>query len=409
MIEAAHRIDITCKETTMHARPFFESDVLPPAALSRRRLLAGAAAAAMTTSVPRVFAQGDDTIRLGQSVALTGPLADIGAAMHRGSKVCFDTVNARGGVHGRRIELVARDDGYEVKRALQNVDGFLKDPGTFALFSCMGTPIIEGMLPLLRNTDMPCFSPLTGASSARPSDMRNVLNVRASYPEETERLVEHLATIGIKRIAVVYQNNSFGKEVLQAAENALQRHKLTRVAAAPVQSDASDAAGAAKSIAAANPEAVLLGLAGKPTVGFVKAIRGERRGLPLYALSVMGSAATLSAIGDDGIGIAVSQVVPMPSNSVVPVVREFLQAWRASPGAMDPSHLALEGYINARVFVEALQRVGRNLTRKAFLDTAWGIRRLDIGGFDLNFLQPGRNASRFVELTMVGRGGKFIR
>ena len=378
--------------------------------LTRRRLLTGAAAAVAATAAPRVLAQTDDVIRLGQSVALAGPLAELGTAMSRGSKVCFDAVNTQGGVNGRRIELVTLDDGYDVKRALQNVDGFLKDPGLFGLFSCMGTPIIEGMLPLLRNTDVPCFSPLTGASSARPADMRNVLNVRASYPEETERLVEHLATIGLKRIAVVYQNNSFGKEVLQAAETAMQRHHLTKVAAAPVQSDASDAAAAAKAIAAAQPEAVLLGLAGKPTIVFVKAMRAERRGIPLYALSVMGSAAALTALGDDGIGIAMSQVVPMPTNSVMPIVRDFQQAWRTSVGAaMAPSHLALEGYINARVFIEGLKRAGRSLTRKSFLDSMWSMRRLDLGGFELSFQQPGRNASRFVELTMVGRGGKFIR
>ena len=377
--------------------------------LSRRRLLAHAAAAAAVAAAPRVLAQADDVVRLGQSVALTGPLGDIGSAMHRGSKVCFDAINAQGGVHGRRIDLVTRDDGYDVRRAVENVSGFLRDPSTFALFSCMGTPIIEGMLPLIRNTDVPCFSPLTGASSARPADMRNVLNVRASYPEETERLVEHLATIGLKRIAVACQNNSFGKEVLQAAETTMQRHHLSQVATATIRSDASDAAAAAKTIAAANPEAVLLGLAGTPTVGFVKAIRAERRGLPLYALSVMGSAATLSALGDDSLGIAVSQVVPLPTNPGVPVVRDFQQAWRAQPGAIEPSHLALEGYINARVFIEALKRAGRNPSRKAFLDSAWSIKRLDLGGFELSFQQPGRNASRFVELTMIGRNGRFIR
>ena len=375
-------------------------------ALTRRRLLAATAAAAVAR---RAFAQSDDPIRLGQTVALTGPLAEIGIAMHRGSKVCFDAVNATGGVHGRRIELMARDDGYDVPRALANVEHFLKDPALFGLFSCMGTPIIEGMLPLIRHSDVPCFSPLTGASSARPADMRNVLNVRAGYAEEAERLVEHLATIGLKRIAVAYQGNSFGKEVLHSTEGSLRRHRLDQVVAAAVQNDASDAASAAKAIAAANPEAVVLALAGKPTVGFVKAIRSERRGLPLYALSVMGSAAAVRALGDDGIGIAVSQVVPMPTNPVLPIVRDFLQAWRAAPGGIEPSHLALEGYINARTFVEALRRAGRAANRKAFLDSAWAIRRLDLGGFELNFLQPGRNASRFVELTMIGRDGRFIR
>ena len=235
----------------------------------------------------------------------------------------------------------------------------------------------------------------------------NVLNVRASYPEEADRLVEHLATIGLKRIAVVYQNNSFGKEVLQAAEASMKRYRLDKVAVASVQNDASDAEAAAKTIVAANPEAVLIGLAGKPTISFVKAVRPMRKGLPLYALSV--AANTLSSLGDDAVGIAVSQVVPLPTNSVVPIVRDFLQAWKVGADVPAPSHLALEGYINARVFVEAVRRSGKNASRKAFIDTVWSIKRYDLGGFELNFDQPGRNASRFIELTMIGRGGRFIR
>ncbi len=376
--------------------------------LSRRRWLVDAVAlAAAGVASPAVFAEADEPIRLGQSVALTGPLAELGRAMHTGARVCFDAVNARGGVNGRRIELIERDDGYDVKRSQENLRAFLHDPHLFGLFGVMGTPMIEALLPMIRNTDVPCFAPLTGASSARPADMRNVLNVRASYPEEAERLVEHLATIGVHRVAVVYQNNSFGKEVLEAAEVAMRRRSVTKVATASVQNDASDAAAAATAIAAANPEAVLVGLAGKPTISFVKSIRATRKGLPLYALSV--AANTLTALGDDAVGIAVSQVVPLPTNSVTPIVRDFLQTWRAAAISFEPSHLALEGYINARVFAEALRRAGRNPTRTAFIDTAWSIKRYDLGGYELNFEQPGRNASRFVELTMIGRSGRFIR
>jgi ABC-type branched-subunit amino acid transport system substrate-binding protein len=388
--------------------PVESESLLTPRALSRRSLLVNAMALAAGSAAPSVWAEPDEPIRLGQTVALSGPLGELGQALHYGAMAGFHAVNAKGGVHGRRIELVAQDDGYDVKRSLENVKGFLRDPSVFGLFGCMGTPMIEALLPLIRNTDVTCFSPLTGASSARPADMRNVLNVRASYPEEAERLVEHLATIGLKRIAVVYQNNSFGKEVLQAAEASMKRYKLDKVAAASVQNDATDAEAAAKAIVAANPEAVLIGLAGKPTISFVKAVRPMRKGLSLYALSV--AANTLSSLGDDALGIAVSQVVPLPTNSVVPVVRDFSQAWRAGGGDTPaPSHLALEGYINARVFVEALRRSGKNPSRKAFIDTAWGIKRYDLGGFELNFDQPGRNASRFIELTMIGRGGRFIR
>jgi branched-chain amino acid transport system substrate-binding protein len=131
--------------------------------------------------------------------------------------------------------------------------------------------------------------------------------------------------------------------------------------------------------------------------------------VPLYATSVLGAAATLRALGDDATGIAISQVVPSPGNTVVPVVREFQQAWKAAGSDLEASHLALEGYINARVFCEALRAAGRNLTRNGFLDAAWNLKRLELGGFEVSFSEPGRNASRFIELTMVGRDGRFIR
>jgi len=375
--------------------------------LSRRRLLAAAAAAPLVLHGP-ARAQGAP-LRIGQSIALSGPLGDLGQAMHQGARACFAAVNAGGGIHGRGIELVARDDGYDVPRALANARAFLADKDCFALFNCMGTPMIDAMLPQVIESGVPFFAPFTGALLARPKGVRSVFNIRASYPDEAEQLVQHLATIGIRRIAIAYQNNAFGKEVYEGARIAMERHKLTGGAAVTVENSGADAAQAAAKLAAAEPEAVLVGLAGKPTLDFVKAIRAQRRGLPLYALSVMGSAATLRALGADATGIAISQVVPSPANSVVPVVREFQQAWRAAGVDLEPSHLALEGYINARVFCEALRSAGRNPSRTGFIEAAWRLRRHDIGGFEVNFTEPGRSASRFVELTMVGRDGRFIR
>lgn len=113
-------------------------------------------------------------------------------------------------------------------------------------------------------------------------------------------------------------------------------------------------------------------------------------------------------MGTDAIGIDVSQVVPLPGNSVVPISREFQQAWKAAGVTLEPSHLALEGYINARVFVEALRRAGRNPTRSNFIDSAWSLKHYDLGGFEVTFTDSARNASRFVELTMVSQQGHFI-
>ena len=362
-------------------------------------LAAGVAGAAPASGEP---------IRFGQSVALTGPLAELGQALHAGAKVGAGVVNARGGIHGRPLTLVTQDDAYDSAKAVANMRKLVGDEGCLGLFGCMGTPMIEAMLPVLRGSDIACFAPLTGALSTRPRDLRNVLAVRASYADEVDRLVQHLATLGLKRIGLVLQENAFGQEVGQAAEAACTAHKLQVTGRAGVKSDASNAAEAARQLVDASPEAVLVGLAGKPTVGFVKAFRLMRRGTPMYALSVLGSAATLSALGADAAGIAVAQVVPLPSSPTIKVCRDFMQAWQAAGTPLAPSHLALEGYIDTMVLAEVLRRCPSPLTRSSFLQTAWNLRTFDVGGFEVGFDVPGRGASRYVDLTMIGRDGRFI-
>jgi ABC-type branched-subunit amino acid transport system substrate-binding protein len=189
----------------------------------------------------------------------------------------------------------------------------------------------------------------------------------------------------------------------------MARYKLEPVTSVTVENDASDASAAAKKVAASDPEAVLVGLAGKPTIGFIKAVRQERKGLQLYALSIMGAAATIKTLGADATGMTISQIVPLPGNMSRSVVRDFQLAWKAANLTTEPSHLALEGYVNARVFVEALRRSGRNLTRANFIDSTWNIKSLDLGGFSVSFNESALNASHFVELTMVARDGRFIR
>ena len=394
------------------ARPLHPAPIAPRP-LARRQVLAAAAATAAAVGLPGLGWSGaaraqEGAIKIAQSTALTGPLGDLGSAMHQGAKAAFAGINARGGVLGKTIELVTADDAYEVPKALANVEQFMADPATFALFNCMGTPMIEAMLPKVIDSGIPFFAPFTGAQLSR-TKARSVFNIRASYADEAEKLVQHLSTIGIQRIGIVYQNNSFGKEVYTAARQSMDRLKLPEAVTVTVENNASDAGSAAAKLAGGNLEAIVIGLAGKPTMEFVKAFRALKRGVTLYALSVMGTPATVKALGADATGMAISQVVPLPSNAVMPVVREFQTAWKASGATAEPSHLALEGYINARVFAEGLQRAGRNPTRAAFIDATWNLKKWDLGGFEISATTPERNASRFVELTLVGRDGRFIR
>ena len=350
-------------------------------------------------------------IKLYQSTALTGPLGDLGSAMHQGALAAFTLINERGGVHGRPIELSTQDDGYEVARAKINIEQMMAQPDCFALFNCMGTAMIDAVLPQVLKTGVPLFAPFTGAQLARIKGARNIFNIRASYADEADKMVRHLATLGIKRISLVYQNNTFGKDVLAGVQEAMAQLKIVPVVTTTVKDDSSDAEAAAKKIADVPCEAVIVGLAGKPALNFVKAFRPQRRGVSVYGLSVLGTSANIKALGAEAPGLAIAQVMPLPTNTVVPVVRDFQQAWKALGATAEPSHLALEGYINARVFIEALQLAGKDPTREAFIAATWNLKKLDLGGFQIraNAGETERSASRFVELTMVGRDGRFIR
>jgi len=375
--------------------------------LPRRRLLAGALALPWL-GLSTASAQ-EATLKICQSTALTGPLGDLGTALQLGAKAAFDTINAKGGILGRQIVLQTLDDGYEVPRTMANLNAFLADRDCFALFNCFGTPSVGAMLPKVQETGIPFFAPYTGGRVCRIPGARNIFNIRASYAEEAEKAVQHLATLGIKRIGIAWQNNAFGKEVLTGVQRAVAAAKLPTPQAATVENDASDAPAAARTLSEGNPEAVLMGLAGKPALEFAKAFHPLRRGVTMYALSVLGTSANIKALGDNARGMAISQVVPLPGNAVVPVVRDFQQAWKAIGATAEPSHIALEGYINARVFAEALQRAGKNPSRAAFIDATWSLRKFDLGGFEINATAPENSASHFVELTLVGPGGRFIR
>lgn len=382
----------------------------PPSALcaDRRRLLASA------LTVPWLLGQGltqaqDAPLQISQSVALTGPLGELGRAMHQGAQAAFAAINQRGGVHGRQIALTALDDGYEVARAVANVDKLLASPNCFALFGCMGTPMVEAILPQVQAAGMPLFAPFTGTRLTRTPGARHVFNIRASYADEVEKIMQHLATLRIHRLAVVYQDNSFGKEVLAEVQAAIARLKWPAVATAAVQDDGSDALAAARKLFAGNPEAVIVGLAGSAALSFMQAFRPLSAGTQVYALSVHGTPASLYALRTHAVSMAITQVVPLPDSAGTAVAREFQQAWKAHGQTDEPSHLALEGYINARTFTEALQRAGRNPTRAAFIDATWSLKKWNLGGFEINASGPEYSASQFVELTLVGRGLRLMR
>lgn len=395
----------------INLQTFIPDAIMTPSSLPgllRGTLLGLAATLLASTAALAEPGVTSDSIALGQSTTLSGPLGDLGQEVLKGSKAYFDALNARGGVNGRKIVLTSKDDAYDAKKTVENVEAFINGGETFALFGTFGTPNNEALIPVALKAGLPVLVPYTGAPSIRKAELVGVFNLRASYADEAEKLIQHLTTIGFKKIGIAYQNNSFGKEVLAAATAALEQRKLQPVATASVENNASDAAAAATKLLAAQPDALVLGLAGKPTIEVIKNVNQTRKGLQMYALSVLATAGNLKALGADGTGVAISQVVPFPSNSTLPIVREYQQAMKAA-GVTEFSHLSLEGYVNAKIVTEGLRRAGKNLTRESLIASMQGIKGLDIGGMEVSFGKGAASASRFVELTVINSQGKLVK
>jgi branched-chain amino acid transport system substrate-binding protein len=349
-----------------------------------------------------------DSITLGQSTALSGPLADLGQEILKGAKAYFDSVNAKGGVNGRKIKIVTKDDAYDPKKTIENIEGFVSENNVLAFFGTFGTPNNEALIPVAQKAGIPVFMPYTGSSTVRGKSTKGVFNLRASYPDEADKLVENLVTIGIKKIAIAYQNNSFGKEVLNATTEALKKRNLTPVATASVENNASNAGTATNELLKAAPDAILLGLAGKPTIEVIKLVNTLRKGTRLYALSVLATPGNLRTLGNDGTGVAISQVMPFPRSSTIALVREYQQAMTAA-GHSELSHISLEGYVNAKVMTEVLKRAGKQPTRSNLVSVIESMRKYDLGGLDVTFGDGASSGSRFVELTMINSQGKLIK
>lgn len=352
----------------------------------------------------------DTEILLGQPAALTGPLAELAPDIVNGSKVYFDSVNEKGGVYGRKIRILTMDDGYVVANTVKVVSHMIEKEPVFALMNMTGTSNVAAILPLLEkeNPPLPLVAPFTGADLMRYPPINHVFNIRASYGDETEKMVQHLTTLGAQRIAVLWSNNGFGKDGLAGVRKALEKRGMQVYADAPIEQNASDTDKAVAALYDKRPEAIIMITAGAPTVSFIKSYNKVRKGMHFYTLSVMGTQATLRALGADGVGVVVSTVVPFPWDFTHPLAREYRAAMQKA-GYTNLSFLGMKSYINARVLVEGLRLAGKDLNRTKFVAALAGMKRLDLGGFAVGFSKDSRQGSRFVGLTMVSPGEKFTK
>lgn len=347
-------------------------------------------------------------ITIGCSGALTGPLGGFGVDLKHGVDAAMKEINAKGGVEGRQLQFLMVDDAYVPQRTADNVKKMIGDNSVFALMSCIGTPNNQAIVPLIEESNLPYIAPLTGASSLRKAGMRNVFHVRASYTDETQRLVQKLVTMGIKDLAIVYLDNGFGKEVLGDATRALEAQGVKAVVQVALAADAKNLADVVRQVTAAKPGAVLLGTAGAASAGLITALKAASPMLPMAGLSVALTADGVKALGAAGSGLALTMVFPDPQKAKSQVVRDYQAAMRAI-GQQEFSQGSLESYINTRVLAEGLDRAGRELTRAKLRTAMAGLQKFDLGGFSIDYAAASPYVgSRYVDLGVLGAGGRFL-
>ena len=349
----------------------------------------------------------DKEVVIGQFAAISGPAAQLGQRMQVGMQAYFTAVNTQGGVFGRSIRLITRDDGYEPERAAAAAKALIQDDKVFALAGSVGTPTGLAALPILTEEQVPLVGMFTGAQALREPFNRQVFHVRASYFDETERIVQHLTTLGIKKIAVFYQNDAYGKAGLEGVTRALSKHKLQPVAAATVERNSVDVTQSLDTLVKAEPEAIVQISAYKSCAALIKQARAKGYGGRFFNVSFVGSRALADELGDAGQGVVISQVVPFPYSQSSPIVREYQQRMTES-GQKDFDFSSMEGFITARVLVEGLRRAGKNLTRDGLINALESMRDVNLGGFTISYSPKNHQGSNYTDLTFVGRGGKFM-
>jgi ABC-type branched-subunit amino acid transport system substrate-binding protein len=348
------------------------------------------------------------SILIGQSAAFSGPASELGTEMRAGALAYFQAVNAAGGVNGRKIELRSLDDGYEADRAAANTKTLI-DGGVFLLFGYVGTPTSNASKPIFTAARVPFVGPFTGAESLRNPLNRYIFNIRASYYDETDKLVGQLVGQTLDRIAVFYQNDDYGRAGLAGVERAMQKRNIKIIATGTVERNTVNVAAAVSSICKVDPQGVVMISAYKSCAAFIKEMRAAGCNPQFMNVSFVGSKALAHETGPAGRGVGVSQVVPFPWNLSARVVKEYQQLLEASTGKQNYSFTSLEGFIAAKVLVEGLRRTGSDLTRERFIAAMEQMRDYDVGGYTVSFSPSDHSGSKFVELTVIGKDENFLR
>ncbi len=367
----------------------------------------GALIIALATAGAHAQGVTSNRILIGQSTPLSGANKALGEDIRDGALAYFKKVNDGGGINGRKIELATLDDANDTKRSAENTQKLIEDIGVFALFGYASATLSRPALPLVEKHKVPFLSPFTGADPMRVFH-KYVYNMRASYADELEKIVDHYSLFGISRFSIVHYDDVVGKENYAAVERALKKRNLTPVSVAAFKDRRNpDIAGGVKAVLEGNPEVVILTTLYKASADFIRGAKKTGSTAQMVSNSFPGSTPLAEELGKDGFGVAIAQVVPPFSRLSVPVVAEYRAAIESLLGKKVYSFTSLEAFIAAKVTAEAIRRAGPKLTREAFMQALDNMSNYDAGGYVIGFSPTNHNGSAFVELTIIGKDGQF--
>ena len=374
------------------------------------KALSVAFAALMAAATPALAEDGvsADKIIFGQAAALDGPASALGQGMKLGLEAAFAEANKAGGVKGRKLELKSVDDGYEPTRSIEAVKKLLAEDKVFALAGAVGTPTAAATLPIATAAGAPFIGAFTGVESLREPYKPLVVNVRASYYEETEAMVEHLTKdLGASKIAIMYQDDAFGQAGLAGVKKALEKRKMELAAEGTFERNTTAVKGALLAIRKADPDAVIMISPYKPAAEFIKLAKQIKLAATFVNISFVGSDALAKELGSAGAGTVVTQVVPFPKDASVPVVARYQAALKAVGAEVEPGFVSLEGYLVGRAMVAALEKIDGEPTRKSFVEAVQKSGGFDLGGFKLAYSAASNRGSDQVFLTVIQSDGTF--
>lgn len=379
--------------------------------ISKKAFLVSALVCASAFFAPNVKAETgitDTEILFGQTAAFEGPASALGLGMKEGLLAAFKEANDAGGVHGKMLKIVHKNDGYEPEKAIENTNALINDDKVFSLIGAVGTPTSKVIQPITSEAKVPLIGPFTGAGFLRTPYKRYVVNVRGTYGQEAEKWIQHLTEdLGAKRISILYQDDSFGRAGLSGVKAALDKRGMELAGEGTYTRNTTAVRGAVLSIKKSNPDAIVTVGAYKPIAEFIRTARKVGLDVPVLNISFTGSQALAADLGADGAGVIITQVVPFPFDTSLKLVADYQAALKAQDANAEPGFVSLEGYMVGKLAVEALKSVSGELTRESFLDAFAKIGTFDLGGVNLVYGADDNQGMDDVFLSAIKADGSF--